>query len=1121
MIKIDEPIMFLGAYVTSVSLNGNWGSRSSQCNITLVEQNPDPSGVEDRFGNVADPKKIGKKIDDIQFAPATGYPTIGTACKLTIEDPTGESEPFVFVGTLQRWGYEEDPSAGRKYDVTLESPGEFLDNVHVILNKWHGYAYTSDLNLNPPTLKPLFTYASTTQEDDVVRDVTGKAKIDPVTRQLYPKTGILYTPSNVINLFAYKENVQKGGLNAVGGKFGASDITTQGYPLATILEDMRDCCNVKLQHPFGGKLTLSETEYDLDLSGFQDAMKEIGDLRVEGDTSTLTQIIDLIAEKSLHNYYVYIDEPLYPVNPPTANEIKLGVMREASIKFKLITRKEPLEPKAIENLVKEYLRLDSPARILKSYKLGQESTSKLVTQKMIIGGPASRTWVANKEHILPIWGQKGYGKNAFYYYGNSVDEYYNMFSPITVTADAISMTRERPTTTNVQEGDFLSYQTNLLEMRLALANDRNAWNIYHKLFALALKEAEIGGYLPAFYETYNYNSPIALVAAFGSFNKVKDLEQIFDGRNSTHDLMDTSFQSAEIRTSYMFGTKDAQIDYLQRAINTRWNAISAVAKTMYGRQFLVAVPSEPGGVENNFRWNVADQEPNYVWQTTGSAWAGEQIIDYIPDASFYSKGMGDLKPTVTYPLFNYEGYASGGIRDYSTAVLADYSAFGSQYAVIDYQSKPPSGAWDRKAITTYAGGLRIDQEWGTRYFDVTKMKIDLKGLPEKNKVTGKITKTNNVYGFVKVDVPPVKVYDEYTTQVNAFGVLAQLIFRDNSLIGKKARVGYYNMFGSENVVDNAEIPPSMMPPMLISIPQQSTRYVWGPWWAFSDFSGIQKIDPKAKPDEKEKLIAAADKKAREARKGTLSFEVKPEITPEVFGSTAIMYTEMQKLCTADLTKLHSAETGYIELAQFPKFKLGDALKNGPAIKDMSISISDAGISTTYSFTNWTDVDRSQMSKYNFSRLMAANRLKFDKKSENDQAIAERRASLKPVNETLLKSMHQLRFDQLKHSNNGVFCSMQNTMWRSLNQPQPGDKDYDKYPVVNAHSSSTESAMKSIGLSPEESFGSSFEQSHSPAYIWDQRFPEAHKVLFNEGIVKGFDNEMPPYPPPPPAPTAGQ
>lgn len=1120
MIKIDQPIMFLGAYVTSVSLNGNWGSQSSQCSITLVEQNPHPSGVEDAFGNIADPKKIGKKIDDIQFAPATGYPTIGTACKLTIDNPSG-GDPFKFAGILESWKYEENPSAGRKYEVVLSSPGPFLDNIHIVLDKWHGYIYTSDLNLDPPTMKPLFTYSSVTTEDDVVRNpANNKTAFDTKTRKATPKSGILYTPSNIINLFAYKENVQKGGYNATGGKFGKADVTTQGYPVVTFLEDMRDCCNIKLNHPFGGKVTLSETEYDLDLSGLQPAMKELKDFRLQADISNLSEIITKITEMSLYNYYVYIDEPLYPITSPTKEDIRLGVMREASIKFKLITRKQPLEPKAVENLIKEYLRLESPARILKSYRLGQESTAQLVTQKMIIGGPASRTWVASKEHILPIWGQKGEGKNAFYYYGNSIDEYYNMFSPITITADALSMTRERATTTNVQEGDFLTYQTNLLEIRLALAGDRNAWDMYHKLFALALKQAELGGYLPAFIAQYNYSSPIALIAAFGSLNQVKDLEQIFDGRNSTHDLMDTSFQSAEIRTSYMFGTKDAQVDYLQRAINTRWNAVKAVADNMYGKQFLVAIPSEPGGIENNFRWNVTDQEPNYVWKTTGSAWAGEQIIDYIPDASFYGRGMGDLKPTVAYPLYNYDGYASGGIRDNSPAVLADYSAFDSKYATIEYQSNSPDGGWDRKAIITYAG-IEIDTDWGTRYIDVKKAKIDLKGLPVKDPVTGKVTMSNNIYGFVKVKVPPVAVYDDLTTQVNGFGVLAKLIFQDNTLIGKKAKVGYYNMFGGENVVDNIEIPAAMMPPMNISIPQESTRYVWGPWWAFSDFDSAQKIDPKSSPEEKEKLIATADQKAKQARKGKLSIEQREEVGPEVFGSTALMYTEMQNLCKIELATIHSAETGYIELAEFPKWSLGDTLENGPAIQNMSISLNDGGIETVYNFTNWSEIDRAKMPKYNYERLIAANRNSFSKKVLNDQYSENRRAKLKPVNKSLLKSIHQLRFNDLKHSNNGVFCSMQNTMWRSLNQPQPGDKDYDKYPVVNAHSSSTESAMKSIGLSPEESFGSSFEQSHSPAYIWDQRFPEAHKVLFNEGIVKGFDNEMDPYPPPPPPPTAGQ
>jgi hypothetical protein len=61
---------------------------------------------------------------------------------------------------------------------------------------------------------------------------------------------------------------------------------------------------------------------------------------------------------------------------------------------------------------------------------------------------------------------------------------------------------------------------------------------------------------------------------------------------------------------------------------------------------------------------------------------------------------------------------------------------------------------------------------------------------------------------------------------------------------------------------------------------------------------------------------------------------------------------------------------------------------------------------------------------------------------------------------------------------------------------------NKKNAINVHGSPVQAAMKAVGFNPLESFGSSFEQVYSPAYIFNQRYPEAHVDLYNDRLHLG-------------------
>lgn len=1018
---IKKPIKFLGAYVAEASLSAGWNGDNTSCTLTLIEENDDPL-------------RPGKKIDDVQFQP----PEIGTCCMFKIKDPDTGYE-FKFAGVLQRYTYVEDVTSGKKWEVELNSPASFLDGVHIILGSYIGTMYVDDKGVQNPSAKPIVGYNGTVNYR-LYNSSAGKFE-----------TKNWYTPSNIINLYGYKENISQ------GGKFGGADLNSMGYPVGTFVKDFMECCKRKKfggKEIFGGPLIFAGTQYDFDITDLSTALIELKDFRIKSDFLDLNSLLKNISEVSMYDYYLYIDEDQN--KGFVADE--LGVMKNAVIKLKMLSRKSPADPDQIKKIISNFVNVDDKLKNVKSFRIGKELSSDLVTQKVLIGDRATRHWFADSNHMLPIWGKKGTGQNAIYYYGTSMKEYYNFFAPVRIVVDALDMTGQR--NSFVKEGDFLWFDTNLLEIRCAMSS-RQTWEMYHKMMMAAPEELQL---------TLNYKAPLKTLSGFADMT-LKDIRDVFKGDKTTHDLMDTSVDSAEIYASYMFGTKDAQKDIMQRTLNTRFNGIKSIGDNFYGKEFLVAIPSEPGGIENNFRWITFDQQPEYAWQLSNSAWAGDDVTKFIRDSSFYEDGAGRLKATASYPAYEYDKVWGG--------ILADYSTLGHEYTIIDYKDL------NNQTKQAVLGNATVDVSWGTRYIDVSQTNIQ-KPNGELMKDSAGNSVLNKVYGFAKVSVPPVEIYDQYTTEVNAFGVLAKLIFKDDSIIGKGVKIGYQNTFGSENILD-CGIAPAMLPPVLISIPQQSTRYVWGPWWAFSGWDSLKSTGPE------------------QGRKGKVSIDVNTDLKPETFGSIDQMNIVASQISQAELSVIHATETGYLELAETPKWNIADKIFDvGPYITTMAINISHEEIKTTYNFTTWTK-KRGELAMYNYRRLIAGQKEKFRFMQELRNMV--RKASLPPVNKALLKSLEKQSINEINRSSmGGIFATWNKALWRAINWQPPEEGELPNYGSINAHSSPAQAAMKSLGFSMEESFGSSYEQIYSPGYAWNQRYPAEHKTLFNRGLfeVRGMD-----------------
>lgn len=941
--KITKPLEFFGAYVSDVSVGMGWGSESGFCNLDLVEESKD--------GKI--------------FTP----PALGTGCVFTIGK-------LKFGGVFKRYTYSEDVGSGRKYQVVLESPNSLLSGIQIILNKFQGTFYNSDLNVANPSYNSVMTYG-----------------------QGYP--------TNVFNLFADKENYEYGGF------FGGAGNNSLGYPVANFLYDINYAIGRGL---FAGKVKFANTEYDLDLSELAQVIAYIPQYRINKDFTDLGSLISDICDTAAYDYTVTL----------TGKTNSLGVITSnAKIKVKVLSRQSPPNPNIITGIINEYKNKPDADKTLISYNIGKEYAD-IVTQKVLIGGRASRYWLANRNHILPIWGSLGSGDSAQYFYGNSLYEYKNMFTRIRVTIDG------------GDSNNFTYVDTNLLELRCALGG-RECWTAYHIL--LALKERRKG-------------------ITIGNFAiQEKDFVKLLKGQLGSQDIMDTGIENAIIYGSWLFG-RDAplkiQQTYAQKVIDTRFNSLVSAAQNFYGKQFLVAIPGEVGGIENSIRW-VENFKYENAWDTADSAWAGDYNFFDFPDINFYDDN-GRFKSVVVYPNYNN----------------ADYSSLGSSYS--------------RTQLGTNYGVFtecKIDREWGIKWFNnSTIYQINQDGGINRDSAGNAISASSTV-GYVKVNIDnPIDIYDEYTSMHNGFNTLCGLIF------GTKIQVGYHNLFGFGNF--DFAMPPSRMAPEFIGIPQESNRYVWGPWFSFNKNSG-------------------------QAGKAEITEDT--SISPETFGSTIQMNQYAYYGLNAEFATILESETGTIELAEAPNFDLAERFfGSGPYVTSMSVTASvGGGYKTTYQFSTWTK-NFGSLSKYNIDLFKKYKSDIF----ANNKKIRElfKNPVPKAINTKLLSLIEKKLKKENLRSGNMIAGTMFNSMMRSLNgtpisgtSPTGTPASYAAMPRNNlpvseddgelgigVASVGADEAMRGLGLNYMENFAAGYEQIFSPVFAYDQTDPARVKRRFNEGNI---------------------
>jgi hypothetical protein len=590
-------------------------------------------------------------VEDPENGVNITLPQVGTACFIKY----GE---FEYGGVFQRWTYKED-IGGKKYNVILESPGgKILNGVNAILSSFEGTAFNEG---------------------------GGYDKINPSNNPNFT-TQI----KNVWNPYGHKENY------AFGGRFGAANTNSAGFPARELLKTLE--LIGRGESSFGGRILYGESEYEIDFG----ELKEVPEFfRISGQSLSLNAIASECAEILQYDYFAAIDtetsflnlvKDLYGddyesgggvIPDPIANGLKILI--------KTIDKTEQPNPGAVAALVSEAKNNGTHV----SSEVGQELSDE-VTQRVVIGGPASRYFVADIDDCFAIWGKLS---ATSYVLGSIVPVAYQPDAPVTVILDEMQGLGGN-VASSLFGGFPSSYTATVDELRMA-RQSQESWQMF-KVFE------------SIFYGTYD-TDPWCVGVDFTP----QTLQELATGASGPMRLASTSLTSAQ----------KAYNEDIQKYVQKIFSKVQEVANNFYGRMFLVPLPAEPGGISNNLKFIEEDLLEVSAWELTDSAWVSHKPVK---DIGFYQSGR--LVSTSVYELNgNY-----------------DYSPMGGDYA--GWQTLPDFPFTD--GIATTKGGKVEDKVFYLNGRPYMVFDAGVQILNFDQNTTPDFGLSYLAYKFFGIDIPP-------------------------------------------------------------------------------------------------------------------------------------------------------------------------------------------------------------------------------------------------------------------------------------------------------------------------------------------------------------------------------
>ena len=506
-------------------------------------------------------------IEDPDDGYSLSLPEVGTAVAF-------QWGKFYFGGVFQRYTRKRS-TGGFTYDIILESPAKLLDGIQIILESFQGTQW----NLGG---------TGTTFNNQI---------------------------NQVWNPYAIRENYNFGGI------WGGADVNSAGFPAKDLLGLIEEIS--RGEHDFGGPAFFGESYYEVDLSEIKDALPE--NYRIKGPVQNLNSILQECAEINVQDYFVTVTgevsnpsivttddspttRPMFERSSSVGSYDVIGIpgnktaSGRAKIVIRTISRKEQPEPGIIENIVTENFNNG----VLLSADNGKE-LSNVPTQKLVIGGPASRYIEKSTTDLIPIWAKSMSNK---YLLGTALPFGYDHFATAPCLLD-----------------DGSVYQATVLEIRCAMS-DRKTWDTYHVI--------QDGG------------------AGTGAASMTRLTNNVIDRMNNnmaTPGLLKDSSSATGNQQARFFNNQN-----VSASTDQIFSAVQRAGSEFFGKQFLVQLPYEEGGFANNLRWIDEDKKYESSWDIADSAWREDTPIK---DVSFYD-GEGKLVSVATWPIESSHDYSALG-----------------------------------------------------------------------------------------------------------------------------------------------------------------------------------------------------------------------------------------------------------------------------------------------------------------------------------------------------------------------------------------------------------------------------------------------------------------------------
>lgn len=595
---LTEPLEMFNAYVVDFSCSVGYGAESSTMQMTLAEDlnhvdsnnNPSPKTIKHKKPRLdEDGKFIPDGNGSVEFDIVDGFPEVGTCCQFKFEG-------FEFVGIFQRYNYNQSIS-GNLYDVTFESPSKALDGVQVILDKFEGTVFTEN------------------------------------TRYL-PSEGANFTSQirNVYNPFGLREN------RSFGGIFGGSGRNEFGFDAKELLSLIEQISRSEFtfdnpsgnpgtdtdtndddEEIIGGPIHFGESKFTINFGDLQSLLPDF--LRIKGDFQSINAIVQECTDMILHDYVTYIEPTVTQVSTgygtgiipqqQFVQEIQNGVslpqmdidynITGPVISFKYLDKKPQPQPNVVETLVNQ-----KKSTTLISATNGKE-LADAVTQKLIIGGDATRVWHAGMQYMIPVYGKDHQGA---WLTGNGFDDQASV--PVCLDNGSI-------------------YSSKVIELRAALSGFKT-WCWYHVV-------GKAYGYT-------NINNPI-----FSQFARMTT--SVFSSM-SNNALSPFGVSAGFDGSVAQAAAQQDALDGIQgRSDGSQvFDAVLNTAQNYYGKTYFIMLPVEPGGLNNNIRFT--EQKSESAWQMADSAW---DPTFTIKDIEAYDD-EGRLKACAGY----FPSYSAGSKR---------------------------------------------------------------------------------------------------------------------------------------------------------------------------------------------------------------------------------------------------------------------------------------------------------------------------------------------------------------------------------------------------------------------------------------------------------------------------